>query len=260
MYLILTLLIVYSLVVTFLLARKIEKRIITREANRVLVDTSVLIDGRIEEIAKTGFISGTLVVPKFVLDELQQVADSSNPIKRNKGRRGLKILKSMQKNPHFQREIPPDPYPEIKEVDDKLVKMAKEQGINILTVDYNLNQVADIQGVFSENINELGNAIKPAVLPGEKIEVKIVQRGKERNQGVGYLPDGTMVVVEEGEKLLGKKAKGTVSRIFQTDAGRMIFVKLRGEERVEIKKKSVFPWRKLNPLHRGRHQNKEYRK
>lgn len=255
MYVILALLIIYALIITFYLAKKMEKRVITREANRVLVDTSVLIDGRIEEIAKTGFISGTLVVPKFVIDELQQVADSTDPIKRNKGRRGFKIMKALQKNPNFEVEISVDPYPDVSEVDDKLVHMAKDQEINILTVDYNLNRVADIQGVFTENINELSNAIKPAVLPGEHISVKVVQRGKERNQGVGYLDDGTMVVVEEGEKFMGRIAEGTVSRIFQTDAGRMIFVKLHGSERIETRRKRSFPWRSLNPLRRRNPRN-----
>lgn len=226
-YFILIFLVLYSLVITFILARR-GKRKATVKRELAVVDTSVLIDGRIENVAKTGFISGTLLIPKFVLDELQSVSDSTNALKRNRGRRGMKILKSLQKLPHFKVKIVEDTYPEIEEVDEKIIRLAKEKGANILTVDYNLNQVADIQEVFTLNINELANALKPAVLPGEEIAVKVVQRGKERDQGVGYLDDGTMVVVEDGIRFMGRVAKGIVSRIFQTDAGRMIFVKLKG--------------------------------
>jgi uncharacterized protein YacL len=248
------LLIIYALILTFLLARRPKPRIRVKP-DIVVVDTSVLIDGRIEGIAKTGFISGTLVVPKFVLEELQMVSDSQDALKRNRGRRGMKILQGLKNSPHFKLEMPDDDYPDIKEVDDKLIALAKEKRANILTVDYNLNRVADIQNIFTLNINELANALKPAVLPGEEIEVMVVQRGKEKSQGVGYLDDGTMVVVEDGIRYMRRNVKGVVSRIFQTDAGRMIFVKLNdyeidiNEERrrrnpYSPRKKFTPPWQK----------------
>lgn len=223
------LLIIYALVLTFLMARRPKPRIRVRP-DVVVVDTSVLIDGRIEGIAKTGFISGTLLVPKFVLAELQLVADSQNALKRNRGRRGIKVLQALKNNSHFKLEMPEEGYASIREVDEKIIALAKEHKANILTVDYNLNRVAEIQNIFTLNINELANFLKPAVLPGEEIEVMVVQRGKEKNQGVGYLDDGTMVVVEEGIRFMRQNVKGMVSRIFQTDAGRMIFVKLKGQE------------------------------
>jgi uncharacterized protein YacL len=215
---------IYALVVTFFYARKTKPNIIRNE-EKVVVDTSVLIDGRIEEIARTGFVSGTLIVPKPVLDELQGISDSKNHVRRQKGRRGIEILKRLQKNPLFEVKITEDRFPETEEVDDKLVKFANEEQAKIMTVDYNLNRVAEIQGVHTLNVNELANATKPAVIPGEKVEVKIVQRGKEKGQGVGYLEDGTMIVVEEGLKFKGRKVKAEVSRILQTDAGLMIFAK-----------------------------------
>lgn len=223
------LLIAYALVLTFFLARRPKPKIRVKP-DIVVVDTSVLIDGRIEAIAKTGFISGTLVVPKFILEELQMVADSTDALKRNRGRRGMKILQGLKNNDRFKLEMPSNDYPEIKEVDAKIIALAKTRKADILTVDYNLNRVADIQGIFTLNINELANSLKPAVLPGEEIEVMVVQRGKEKNQGVGYLDDGTMVVVEDGIRFMRQTVKGVVSRIFQTDAGRMIFVKLKGRE------------------------------
>jgi len=248
------LLIIYSLILTFLQARRPKPKI-RMKPDVVVVDTSVLIDGRIEGIAKTGFISGTLIVPKFVLEELQMVADSQDALKRNRGRRGMKILQGLKNNHHFKLEMPEENYDNIKEVDDKIIALAKERKANILTVDYNLNRVADIQNVFTLNINELANALKPAVLPGEEIEVMVVQRGKEKNQGVGYLDDGTMVVIEDGIRFMRQDVKGTVSRIFQTDAGRMIFVKLKGgrididEERhrrnpYQERKKFTPPWQR----------------
>jgi len=236
------LLIAYSLVLTFLMARR-PKTKIRMKPDVVVVDTSVLIDGRIEGIAKSGFISGTLVVPKFVLEELQMVADSRDALKRNRGRRGMKILQGLKNNHHFKLELPDNNYPDISKVDDKLIALAKERRANILTVDYNLNRVADIQNVFTLNINELANVLKPAVLPGEIVEVMVVQRGKEKNQGVGYLDDGTMVVVEEGIRFMRQNVEGIVSRIFQTDAGRMIFVKLRGQKiDTGFRRRFVPPW------------------
>lgn len=221
---------IYALVATFLLAKRKPKPKSSVKPGVAIVDTSVLIDGRIEGIAKTGFISGKLVVPKFVIEELQKVSDSANALKRNRGRRGIEILRDLQKVQHFKLEITDAQYPDQEDVDQKIIEMAKDMGANILTVDYNLNRIAEVQGVFTLNINELANSLKPAVLPGEIIEVKVVQKGKERNQGVGYLDDGTMVVVEEGLRFMRRQIKGVVSRIFQTDAGRMIFVKLQGRE------------------------------
>lgn len=223
------LLIIYSLFLTFLIARRPKPKI-RMKPDVVVVDTSVLIDGRIEGIAKTGFVSGRFIVPKFVVEELQLVADSQDALKRNRGRRGMKILSELKKNEHFNLEMPEADFPNLKEVDAKIIALAKEYKARILTVDYNLNRVADIQEVFTLNINELANSLKPAVLPGEEVEVMIVQRGKEKNQGVGYLDDGTMVVVENGIRFMRQNVKGIVSRIFQTDAGRMIFVKLKGEK------------------------------
>ncbi len=263
------LLIIYSLITTFVLARRPRLKSSVKKGLAV-VDTSVLIDGRIEGIAKTGFITGVLIVPKFVLEELQTVSDSSNALKRNRGRRGMQILRNLQKNEHFKLEFPEDSYPQIKEVDEKIIQLAKENKANILTVDYNLNRIAEIQGIFTLNINELANSLKPAVLPGEEVEVEVVQHGKERNQGVGYLDDGTMVVVEDGLRFMRQKVKGLVSRIFQTDAGRMIFVKLRGREidiNEERKIKNPYmrrsrfipPWQRWGFVggSRNRNQNRE---
>jgi uncharacterized protein YacL len=215
---------IYALVVTFLYARKSKPNIIRNE-EIVVVDTSVLIDGRIDDIAKTGFVSGVLLVLKPVLDELQGISDSKNHVRRQKGRRGIEILKKLQKNPLFEVKIMPDQYPDIEEVDDKLVRLASDKNAKILTVDYNLNRIAEIQGVHTLNVNELANATKPSVIPGEKVKVKVVQRGKEKGQGVGYLDDGTMIVVEEGLKFKGQEISVEVSRILQTDAGLMIFAK-----------------------------------
>lgn len=191
----------------------------------ILVDTSVIIDGRISDIVQTGFISKTLVVPRFVLAELQNIADSDNQIRRNRGRRGLEILNDLRQSKIVKIELTDEDPQDIKEVDAKLVELAYKHNADILTTDYNLNRVATIQKVKVLNINELAHSLKPVVLPGEELTVKIVQVGKEKNQGVGYLPDGTMIVVENGDKLVGKEIKTEVTRIFQTVAGKMIFVK-----------------------------------
>lgn len=190
---------------------------------QILVDTSVIIDGRIADIVETGFILGTLLVPRFILAELQNIADSEDNIRRNRGRRGLEILNLLRQNKLIQVEIIDDDPREIKEVDAKLVSLAKKYGADVLTTDYNLNRVASIEKVEVLNINELANAIKPVVLPGEELHVKVVQAGKEKNQGVGYLPDGTMIVVENGDRLIGKEVVTEVTRIFQTVAGKMVF-------------------------------------
>ncbi len=193
---------------------------------QILVDTSVIIDGRIADIAETGFVRGKLLVPRFVLAELQNIADSDDNLRRSRGRRGLEMLNNIKANSGVEFEVIEMDAPEIKEVDAKLVHLAKQLGTDILTTDYNLNRVAKIEGVMVLNINELANAIRPVVLPGELMTVKIVQAGKEKHQGVGYLPDGTMIVVEKGDRLISKEVKVEVTRVFQTVAGKMIFAAL----------------------------------
>jgi len=192
----------------------------------ILLDTSVIIDGRIIDLCQTKFIEGRLVIPRFVLKELQQIADSSDALKRNRGRRGLDILNKIQKLDRIVVKIHDEDFPEITEVDAKLVKMAKVLDGKIFTNDYNLNKVAELEGVIVLNINDLSNALKSIVLPGELLEVKIVKEGKEFNQGVAYLDDGTMVVVEEARKLLGQTLNVAVTSVLQTSAGRMIFGKI----------------------------------
>ena len=194
---------------------------------RIVVDTSVLIDGRIAEIVESGFVYGTLVVPRFVLEELQHIADSSDALRRNRGRRGLEILNRMQRDLRTPVEIVEDEAPGIAEVDAKLVEMAKQRSRVVLTNDFNLNRVAELQGVRVMNINSLANAVKPAVLPGEELRVRVIQEGKESGQGVGFLDDGTMIVVEGGARLIDKDVDLTVTRVLQTVAGRMIFAQPR---------------------------------
>jgi uncharacterized protein YacL len=200
----------------------------TRQDKRddiTIVDTSVIIDGRIVDLCETGFIGGRFIVPRFILRELQQVADSSDSLKRNRGRRGLDILNKMQKNPHMDVKIHEDDFPDIRETDAKLVKLAKLLNGRIFTNDYNLNKVAELQKVQVLNINELSNALKPVMLPGEEVDVKVVKEGKEHNQGIGYLDDGTMIVVEGGRQLIGQRKRVSVTSVLQTSAGRMIFAK-----------------------------------
>ena len=194
--------------------------------NVVLLDTSVIIDGRIVDICKTGFLGGKIIIPKFVLRELQQIADSNDPIKRQRGRRGLEILNTIQKEPGLDISINEQDFAETSEVDAKLVKLAKLIEGNILTVDFNLNRVASIQGIKVLNINELANALKPVVFPGEVMHIKLIKEGKENNQAIGYLDDGTMVVVEEARRLIGQDVKVAVTSVLQTQAGRMIFTKV----------------------------------
>lgn len=191
-----------------------------------LVDTSVLIDGRIADICETKFVAGTLVVPRFILRELQSVADSSDSAKRARGRRGLDILARLQENPEIPVRLFDKDFPEIKDVDSKLVALGKDLGARVLTTDFNLNKVAALQGITVLNVNDLANALKPIVLPGEPMTLFVLKEGKEREQGVAYLDDGTMVVVEEGRRAIGQKVKVTVSSILQTSAGRLIFAKL----------------------------------
>ena len=192
----------------------------------ILLDTSVIIDGRIADICKTGFLDGKFIVPRFVLKELQQVADSADSLKRERGRRGLDILGQLQKNSNIDVKIHNDDFPDIKEVDLKLVKLAKVLSAKIFTNDYNLNKVSEIQGIRVLNVNELASALRPVVLPGEMLEIRLIKEGKEYNQGVGYLEDGTMVVVDNGRRLIGQNVNLVVGSVLQTAAGRMIFAKL----------------------------------
>lgn len=192
----------------------------------VVVDTSAIIDGRITDICRTRFIEGKMVVPRFVLKELQQISDSADPIKRQRGRRGLEVLNTIQKDIGIPVIIHEEDFPDIKEVDAKLVKLAKLLEAKIFTVDFNLNRVAAIQGIKVLNINELANALKPVVFPGELMEIRLLREGKEYNQAVGYLDDGTMVVAEDARKFIGSTVKVAVTSVLQTQAGRMIFTKL----------------------------------
>jgi uncharacterized protein YacL len=197
-----------------------------------ILDTSVIIDGRIADIADTGFLDGVVVVPQFVLRELQLVADSADSLKRNRGRRGLDILQRVQKMATVSVQIVEDDFPTVREVDLKLIELAKVYEGKIITNDFNLNKVAQLQGVEVLNINELANALKPIVLPGETMRVFILKEGKEYNQGVAYLDDGTMVVVDNARKLIGKNVDIAVTSVLQTTAGKMIFGKFDERSRV----------------------------
>jgi len=191
----------------------------------VLLDTSVIIDGRIADISRSGFLSGVMLVPRFVLNELQHIADSSDALRRNRGRRGLDILNRMQKDTARPLRVTDMEVEEVREVDDKLVALAKRLKCPILTNDYNLNRVAEIQGVTVLNVNELANAVRLVFLPGETMRIEIIQEGKELGQGLGYLDDGTMIVVEEGRRFIGNTINVVVTKVLQTAAGRMIFAK-----------------------------------
>jgi uncharacterized protein YacL len=192
-----------------------------------LLDTSVIIDGRIADICDTGFMEGTFVIPQFILQELRHIADSSDPLKRGRGRRGLDVLNKIQKQKHLEVKIVDQDYPKIQEVDAKLIALAKDLHAKIITNDFNLNKVAELQGVSVLNINELFNALKPVVLPGEVMNVKILKEGKEQGQGVAYLDDGTMVVVDNAKRYMGKTVDVSVTSVLQTTAGRMIFTILK---------------------------------
>jgi len=195
----------------------------SRKGNYVILDTSAIIDGRVADISHTGFISGTVIVPRFVLNELQHIADSPDILRRNRGRRGLDMLNKLQKESTVPVQVSEVDVRDVADVDSKLVKLAKQLHAAIITNDFNLNRVAELQGVRVLNINELANAVKPVVLPGEDIRIQIIQEGKEMGQGVGYLDDGTMVVVENGRRYQGSEIDVTVTRVLQTVAGRMIF-------------------------------------
>ncbi len=196
----------------------------------VLLDTSVIIDGRIADIARTGFLVGTLLIPRFVLNELQFIADSSDNLRRQRGRRGIEVISQLQKDTSTPLRISDMDVEGVREVDDKLVVLARQLRCPILTNDYNLNRIAELQGVSVLNVNELANAVKLVFLPGESIEVNVIQEGKESGQGVGYLDDGTMVVVEDGRSHLNRKINVTVTKVLQTAAGRMIFARLERDD------------------------------
>lgn len=198
----------------------------TAEEDVILLDTSVIIDGRITDISKTGFIRSTLVVPNFILLELQHVADSAEVLRRNRGRRGLDVLSILQNETFIPIRITDMDISEVREADSKLVALARHLRCPIMTNDYNLNRVAELQGVTVLNINDLANAVKALYLPGEELEVKIIQEGKEYGQGVGYLEDGTMVVIEDGRAYINQLQNVTVTKVLQTTAGRMIFARI----------------------------------
>jgi uncharacterized protein YacL len=198
------------------------------ESRVILLDTSVIIDGRIADIARTGFVVGTLLIPRFVLNELQYIADSADSLRRQRGRRGMEVLAQLQKETLAPVQISDIDVEGVREVDDKLVILARQLRCPILTNDYNLNRVAELQGVVVLNVNELANAVKSVLLPGETLEVDIIQEGKEAGQGVGYLDDGTMVVVEDGREFVERKTMVVVTKVLQTAAGRMIFARLYG--------------------------------
>ncbi len=197
----------------------------TRE---IIVDTSSIIDGRIADVAMTGFLAGSLVVPRFVLDELRHIADSPETLRRNRGRRGLDVLSRLQKEAPLEMRITEDDFLDARDVDAKLIRLASKLGAPILTNDYNLNRIAELEKVPVLNINNLANAVKVAILPGEEMAVRIIQEGKETGQGVGFLDDGTMVVVDGGRRYLNEQLDVIVTRVLQTVAGRMIFAQPKG--------------------------------
>ena len=194
---------------------------------QILVDTSAIIDGRIADITHAGFIPGSLVIPTFVLDELQHIADSSDPLRRQRGRRGLEMLNRLQRESGTPVEISDADFEDMQEVDAKLVKLAQSLDCSVITNDFSLNRVAELQGVRVLNINQLAAAVKPLVMPGEEMEIRIIQEGKEFSQGVGFLDDGTMVVVEDGRRHLNSRVNVVVTRVLQTAVGRMIFAHLK---------------------------------
>jgi uncharacterized protein YacL len=214
-----------------------------RKSCKVL-DTSVIIDGRVADICKTGFLEGTLIVPHFVLRELQQIADSADSAKRNRGRRGLDVLEKIKSVPGVAVQIVEKDYPEVKEVDLKLIELAKEMAAKIVTNDFNLNKVSQLRGVDVLNINELANALKPVVLPGETMKVFILKEGKEYNQGVAYLDDGTMVVVDNARRMIGKTIATQVTSVLQTTAGKMIFGRFPEESETSPGNSSLRPDRR----------------
>jgi uncharacterized protein YacL len=210
------------------LGKKAEKRPESSRKVMGILDTSVIIDGRIADVCETGFLMGDLIIPQFVLKELQMIADSADSTRRTRGRRGLDVLHKIQKQPYVSIIIDDTDYPLVKEVDQKLISMAKETGHSILTNDFNLNKVAEVHSIQVLNINQLANALKPIVLPGENMRVQVMKEGKEHGQGVAYLDDGTMVVIENGRRFMGRNVDVTVTSVLQTTAGRMIFAAVKG--------------------------------
>ncbi len=216
-----------------------------------ILDTSVIIDGRIADIAETGFLDGVLVIPQFVLRELQLVADSADSMKRNRGRRGLDILQRIQKMAHLNVQIVEDDFPHVREVDMKLIELAKMYDCKVITNDFNLNKVAQLHGVQVLNINELANSLKPIVLPGETMRVFILKEGKEYNQGVAYLDDGTMVVVDNAKRMISKTIDISVTSVLQTTAGKMIFGKFDDRMHAVVAEKHDRPPRKAEVVGEG---------
>jgi uncharacterized protein YacL len=195
-----------------------------------ILDTSVIIDGRIADVAATGFLQGPLVVPRFVLRELQRLADGGDALRRNRGKRGFEVLERLQKLDRVTVQIVDDDVPEAPDVDTKLLELARRRRADVVTTDYNLNRVAGVSGVPVLNVNDLANALKPVVLPGEPLRVQVVREGKEPGQGVGFLEDGTMVVVDQGRRLVGQEVAVVVTSALQTSAGRMVFARARADE------------------------------
>ena len=204
------------------------------EENVKIMDTSVIIDGRIADVCETEFLDGTIIIPQFILQELQHIADSSDSLKRARGRRGLDILHRIQKMSHMEVRITEDDFPRIREVDSKLVALAKKLGAKVITNDFNLNKVAELQGVKVLNNNDLSNAVKPVALPGEGMRVFVLKEGKEAGQGVAYLDDGTMIVVENGRRHINRNIEVVVTSVLQTAAGRMIFTRLKEDMEHEL--------------------------
>ncbi len=212
-----------------LTAKKMSKKRVNI-ANKV-IDTSALIDGRMVDVVKSGFLEGCLIIPVFVVKELQTIADSADSLKREKGRRGLDIINELQQVDHLSIQIVEDDYPQLDGVDEKLLHFAKSHKCDILTLDYNLNKVAQVQGISVLNINELSNAVKPILLPGEERNVQLIKEGKENTQAIAYLEDGTMIVVENGRKYLHQNVAVIVTSVLQTAAGRMIFARVKQDKR-----------------------------
>jgi len=212
----------------------------------IVVDTSVIIDGRIADIMETGFIDGTLVIPRFVLKELQYIADSADALKRGRGRRGLDILAKIQQNPKAGVRIHEEDFADIPEVDAKLVHLAKIMSAKIMTNDYNLNKVAVLESVHVLNINDLANSLRAAALPGDELNVRIVKEGKEPDQGLAYMPDGTMIVVNQGRRVMGLQINVTVTGSLQTSAGRMIFAEIKSENGRQAEQSKPAPARRAD--------------
>lgn len=221
----------FNLIIPYVKLRRQDER-----ADAVILDTSAIIDGRIFDVLKTSFVEARLVVPRFVLKELQTIADSSDAIKRQRGRRGLEILHAIQSEARFNFVVHEEDFPDTRDVDAKLVRLAKILEAKIVTVDFNLNRISQLQGVRVLNINELANTLKSVVLPGESIEVKLVKEGKEHNQAVAYLEDGTMVVVEDAKRMIGSTVRVSITSVLQTQAGRMVFAKQEAAGRPEAHK------------------------